>query len=222
MMFTELEASGFSHKGTFYIGEFETLLSKVVSCYNLMLSASHILANDENEIRDILLISYLKDTKVRQSLQLEDFLFDREVPEDATIGRTDIKIQTLNTFKDTSAYYILECKRLDSTNTEGTTGLNAKYIEKGICRFTTNYYSSSYRVNGMIGFIVDKVHIHENIGKINTLLDSFKQANSVIKLSRANFIDGFEYHYQSKHLNTDQKEIVLCHLMLDVLSKMAK
>jgi len=102
-----------------------------------MLEDNVSLSNDENTIRDVLLINYLRDNSIRKKINLTNYLFDREVPEDRSVGRTDIKIQTQNTFEDTSAYYIIECKRLDGTNTTGTTGLNAKYIENGIYRFAS-------------------------------------------------------------------------------------
>lgn len=154
MMFTELNASGYDYNDPFYNAEFEGLLAKIVVCYNLMISDNVNLNNDENIIRDALLTKYLKNNLVRRNVGLLDFLFDREVPEDNTIGRTDIKIQTVNTFQDTSAYYIIECKRLDAINTKGKTGLNAKYIQNGIYRFTSNNYSTYNKTNGMIGFLV--------------------------------------------------------------------
>src|SRR5437588_387897 len=131
MMFAELDASQYEYDGIFFNAEFEEILSKVIACYHLMLTDNVSLTNDENLIRDVLLINYLNNNQVRRQIGLTDYLFDREVPEDTTIGRTDIKIQTTNTFKDTAAYYIIECKRLDATNQSGTTGLNAKYIKDG-------------------------------------------------------------------------------------------
>ncbi len=102
MMFTELNASSYDYNGIFYNAEFEEILSKIITCYNLMLTDNVSLTNDENAIRDVLLINYLNDNPTRKKNKLTDYLFDREVPEDRSLGRTDIKIQTLNTFQDTS------------------------------------------------------------------------------------------------------------------------
>jgi len=178
MIFTDLNASHYDYNGIFYNAEFEDILSKIILCYNLMIADKVLLKNHENAIRDILLINYLKDNSIRRKIKLTDYLFDREVPEDRSIGRTDIKIQTLNTFQDTSAYYIIECKRLDGTNLSGTTGLNAKYIKDGMYRFALNTYSTNDKTNGMIGFVVEPIDISANVTSINNLLtNNFSEAS---------------------------------------------
>jgi hypothetical protein len=214
-MFKKLNASSYLHSSPFYNAEFEDILSKVAACYNLMLDDNLILSNDENRIRDVLLINYLKNNNIRNKIGLTKFLFDREVPEDRTIGRTDIKINTLNTFEDTAAYYIIECKRLDAQNLNGTTGLNARYILYGICRFVSQMYSNFYKTNGMIGFVVQQMDIDKNIESINTLLrDSFKQSNTKSEIHRRSFISNFEYSYCSIH-DFGAGEILIYHLMFD-------
>lgn len=178
-MFRELNASGYEYNGIFYNAEFEDILSKIISCYNLMIADKVSLINDENAIRNVLLVNYLKDNSIRKKVKLTDYLFDREVPEDRSIGRTDIKIQTLNTFHDTGAYYIIECKRLDATNLNGTTGLNAKYIKYGMYRFVSTTYSAHYKTNGMIGFVVEPMDINANVTSINNLLaNNYSEANT--------------------------------------------
>jgi hypothetical protein len=215
MMFTELNASGFIYNGVFYNAEFEGILSKIIICYDLMLIDKVSLSNDENSIRDVLLINYLKDNAIRKKTSLTDYLFDREVPEDRSIGRTDIKIQTLNTFQDTSAYYIIECKRLDSTNANGSTGLNAKYIENGIYRFASKYYSIHHKVNGMIGFIVHPIDISQNVTSINSLLKTtFTNAGTIQELKYREIVSGYDFSYCSTH-SVDENIIVIYHLMLD-------
>jgi hypothetical protein len=214
-MFTELNASGYTHKNIFYNAEFEDILAKIIACYNLMVVDNLNLSNDENSIRDVLLISYLKNNSVRNKIQLTDFLFDREVPEDLSIGRTDIKIQTLNTFADTGAYYTIECKRLDAVNTNGKTGLNALYIKNGISRFVSKSYSSHYKTNGMIGFLVQELDIHQNIIRINNLMkNSFKEANLTRDLISRSVSVGFDFSYCSTHI-INSEEITIYHLMLD-------
>lgn len=222
MMFTELNASGYDYNGIFYNAEFEEILSKIITCYNLMLSDNVLLTNDENAIRDVLLINYLKDNPTRKKIKLTDYLFDREVPEDRSLGRTDIKIQTLNTFQDTSAYYIIECKRLDATNSNGTTGLNAKYIENGICRFESNSYSTHYKTNGMIGFVVEELDINENVSSINNLISTnFSKANTTQDLQYRKIVNDFEYSYCSCH-KADENNVVLYHLMFDFSENIKK
>ena len=57
-----------------------------------MITDNVTLSNDENSNRDVLLKNYLKENQIRKKIGLTDYLFDREVPEDKTIGRTNIKI----------------------------------------------------------------------------------------------------------------------------------
>lgn len=215
MMFAELNATGYDYNGIYYNAEFEVILSKIIICYNLMLKDNVSLFNDENAIRDVLLINYLKDNTTRKKIKLTDYLFDREVPEDRSLGRTDIKIQTLNTFQDTSAYYIIECKRLDATNPNGTTGLNAKYIQNGICRFASVSYSTHYKTNGMIGFVVEPIDINTNISSINNLLaTNFSESNTSQDLQYREIVTGFHFSYCSFH-NVSKKSVVLYHLMFN-------
>ena len=215
-MGNELSAAGFSFNRQIYFGEFEILLSKIASCYHLMVQDKVQLLNDENNIRNVLLLNYLKKNEIRCKIGLTEFLFDREVPEDYTIGRTDLKIQTKDTFVKTEAYYIIECKRLNNKATHGISGLNAEYIKNGVFRFTTSHYTSHYGLNALIGFIVEPMDIHKNADEINFLLQNhFPQANTTIGLSRAQFIPNFEYHYRSMHLCDDKREITLYHVMFD-------
>lgn len=169
-MFGRLDASKFSGSVPFYDNEFEKVLSKITACYQLMKTDMVALENDENKIRDVLVSDYVNNPKIKNELQLNYFIFP-EAPETKTSGRTDIRIHNPNSFlNQNEEYYIIECKRLDNTNTIGKSGLNAKYIKNGIARFTNKLYSSYYRVNGMIGFIVEDLKIHENVNHINTLL----------------------------------------------------
>jgi len=215
-MFGSLDASNFSGSFPFYDNEFEKILSKITNCYKLMKTEKVVLENDENKIRDIILLNYLKNDEIREKVDLLEWHFEREAQEDHSVGRTDIKIISPNTFKKQEAYYILECKRLDNTNTTGTSGFNAKYIENGIDRFITKYYSSYYRVNGMIGFVVEDLKIEENVKKINTLLTtSFSSITTKQEITKDSFIDNFEYHYSSTHIDKDNDELKIYHLMFD-------
>ena len=216
-MFGSLDASNFNGSTLFYEKQFEEILSKISICYQLMKADKVVLENDENKIRDLLLLNYLKNNEIRRKVDLLQWHFEREVQEDHSIGRTDIKVISPNTFKKQEAYYILECKRLDNTNTTGVSGLNAKYIENGIDRFITKYYSSYYRVNGMIGFVVEDLKIDENVKNINTLLTtSFSSIITKQEITKDSFIDDFEYHYSSIHIDNHNNALRIYHLMLDL------
>lgn len=210
-----LKANGYSFGSIFYNAEFEDILSKIVYCYKLMANSKISLSDNEEKIRDVLLIDYLRNNQIRQLVGLTDYLFDREVPEDNTPGRTDIKIQTQNTFQDTTAYYIIECKRLNKKNTTGVSGLNGQYISNGICRFISKKYTTHNNINGMIGFLVEPMDIYQNITSLNELLkSSFSEANTKNFLSKKIIVNDFEFSYISTH-SKENNEITIYHLMFD-------
>lgn len=215
-MGNELSAAGFSFNRQIYYGEFEILLSKITSCYHLMVQNKVQLPNNENKIRNVLVNQYINNSKIKRQLEIAYFIFP-EVPETESIGRTDIRIQKPDSFyNQNEAYYIIECKRLDNKARRGITGLNAKYIKDGICRFTSSHYTSHYGVNALIGFVVEPMDIHQNTNDINFLLQKhFLETNTTSGLKQKQFISDFEYHYQSAHLCDDKREIALYHLMFD-------
>lgn len=213
MMFTPLNASAYKYASAYYHAEFELILSKVIGCYYIMLSEGISVINNENSIRDKILYNYLKKDKYKRQLELTDYLFDPELPENK--GRIDIRIMPINPFINDDAYYIIECKRLDPINQNGMTGLNAEYISEGIARFVSSKYSSYYNTNGMIGFIVKPMDIHKNIICINGLLANPRfQTNISQDLHPRRIDDEFEYSYCSVH-RVGKQEIVIYHLMLD-------
>ncbi|TCI93745.1 hypothetical protein [Tenacibaculum sp. M341] len=221
-MFNNLDATNFSGAIPFYDTNFEDLLSKITICYKKMAKEHLQLQNKENAIRDILLLKYLKNDDVREEVGLVGlYNFEREVQEDNSKGRTDIKVTSQETFKKQKAYYTIECKRLDKDNLKGRTGLNAEYVINGISRFTTRYYSSFYRVNAMIGFIVEKLDIHENTTKhINSILTTDSSIQTTEEITKDNFIKNFEFHYHSKHMDIENQELKIYHLMFDFSSNM--
>jgi len=180
-----------------------------------MLNDNVKVPNDENTIRNKLLFDYLKNDGIKNDIGL-DYLFDGEVLE-PTGGKIDIKIQSPNTFTKSEAYYIIECKRLDNKYKTGTSGLNAKYIQDGIYRFVSKYYSNHYRINAMIGFVVEAMCIHSNIDNIKTLLQTnFTNCNTTKTFQKESFIPDFEFHYSSEHTDIDNDSFTLYHLMFDV------
>jgi len=213
-----MDASSFSRAQHNYYCEFEKILSKIVICHNLMIDNGIPLPNNENLIRDKLVNNYINNPKIKRKIEFPYFVFPeaQEIP----TGRTDIRIQHPNSYYDQNTeYYIIECKRIDNTNIRGTTGLNALYISEGIYRFVSNYYSSHYFTNGMIGFVVEPMDIHDNIKTINHLLkNNFHQANTNREISQQNFIPDFKYHYNSEHKTKNGSRLRLYHLMFDFSS----
>lgn len=188
-----------------------------------MIKSGISLVNDENKIRDKILIDYLKNNDIRNSIGLTDWHFEREVQEDLTLGRTDIKIISPNTFQIQEAYYILECKRIDNKNIKGSSGLNGEYIKAGIKRFTSNFYSSYYRVNCMIGFVVEKQDIDSNIVEINNLLLNHFSKSIVThkELIKKSIHSDFKYSYKSKHSDSNHEKLNIYHLMFNFSNNIA-
>jgi hypothetical protein len=211
----ELNAAGFIHNAKTYTEEFRHILIGIVSCYNMMIKDNIKLPNDENEIRDRILIDYLNNDDIRTSTNLREFIFNREVPENDTKGRTDIKIEIKDRFRPTAAYYIIECKRLDDENTSGVSGLNADYIKDGICRFVSRYYSTYCGINGLLGFVVAKLDINTTMAHINTLAKTKINCNMIQEIRKECFIPYYEYHYSSRHKDNENNVFTLYHLMLD-------
>lgn len=213
----KLDASEFLFKDEICTHQFEYILSKVTDCYKMMVASNtQVPLNDENGIRDILYLDYLSNPDVKRDLNLNNYLFDRETAESCSSGRVDIRIMPVNPFISDDAYYILECKRLDNKASRGVSGLNYKYIDNGIQRFTTGFYSSFYKLNAMVGFVVDSLDIHSNVEDINYLLETnFKQISTTDFLQKESFINNFEFHYSSIHLTKDEQDLKLYHLMFD-------
>lgn len=219
-MFKKPDASNFSSVQFVYATEFENILGKIISCYQLMVKNEDQLPQKENDIRDVLVNKYINDSDIKKSLAFEYFVFS-EVPETASSGRTDIRINHPNSvYNQNEEYYIIECKRLNASNQNGTTGLNAEYIKNGICRFTNNIYSSHYKVNGMVGFVTEDLDINNNVICINKLFDQFPDANTTQTLNKAklNAAKGFEFIYTSTHKTKKNNPLKLYHLMLDCSS----
>ncbi|MDR3000459.1 MAG: hypothetical protein LBU89_04255 [Fibromonadaceae bacterium] len=204
-----LDASGFIHNSTIYEHNFECVLSQIIACYNLMKSDNCSVQNNENFIRDEIVIEYLMKNDVRRRIGA-DYIFYREFLTADNAGRVDIYVATQNIFQDTDAYYTIECKRLDGKNK-----LNNEYIANGIMRFTNERKYPFYNdTAGMIGFVVEKIDIHKNISAINKLLkQDFTCINTEAPLTHK-AIESFEHSYLSKH-RVDNATKTIYHLMFD-------
>jgi hypothetical protein len=216
MIDTDLDAIGYSYNTINYVKEFQRVLCGIYSCYSLMLKDNILVPpNDENEIRNVLLDNYLNNDTVRNFTGLIWYTFNKEIPEKN--GRVDIKIEFRDPFIPVKEYYIIECKRLDNENLEGTSGLNAKYIENGILRFVSKQYPTNCGINAMIGFVVKAIDINFNVeNNINTLLQQhFTSCNTTKYIQKETFIPNFEFHYSSEHNDINNVNFTLYHLMLD-------
>lgn len=199
---TLLNASAFTKSNIYLDREFEFILNGVYKCYQKMLVDYSRIENNENKIRNRLYKDYLKSSITRTWLGLENYIFHPEVPEidenyDES-ARTDLIVYNALTYvKDETAYYVIECKRID-----GTKSLNDKYVTNGINRFVDDRYPSNKSVNGMIGFVVRQIDIDDNISRITGLISYA-------------FIPQFSFTYTSTHTSVSSRMFTLYHLMLD-------
>ncbi len=207
MSSSKLNRSNFKFQDFYQDKTFEFILTQIYACYNKMLNDYPSIENNENIIRNGLYKKYLENNQIREELKLTPYLFDTEIElfneHDTVIGRTDIKVyNAIERTKNTDSYYIIECKRIDGSNT-----LNKKYISNGINRYIENgKYPSFKNVNGMIGFVVNPIDIEKN-------------TNYFTDLKPYQFIDNFKYSYISNHTTTNSKNLTLYHLMLDFSKK---
>lgn len=222
-MFNSLDPSAFPGSEDFYVAEFETILTKIVCCYKMMINNGDTVPNKEEKIRDCLYNGYLNNNRVRNQIDLYFNIVcePAEYINSECSGYVDLRIFSRNSLTDTSAYYIIECKRLDDRNLKGKTGLNAEYIGSGIMRFVGGQYSTNKYLNGMIGFVVVRMDINANVTNINYLLEKiFFDANTETILTPLHVIKDFQHQYYSIHKGTDNKKITLYHLMLDFSANM--
>ena len=126
-----LNASPFTYSSVRRDSYFESILKVCVIVYQSIISTT-IVQNNENEIRDEF-IKHLQNINFKKQYELKNLKFDPETKEYS--GRADIRVlPTKDEYIDDEEYYLIECKRLNSSNLTGTRGLNAEYIKNGICR----------------------------------------------------------------------------------------
>lgn len=174
------------------------------------------LPNHEERIRNCLLEDYLDNDSVQPKLALGDIpiRFTAEVPEHYSknagtyMGRSDIRVTSINWFANRNDYYIIECKRVD-----GTQVLNQKYVDEGICRFIGSrpkYPSYNHR-NIMLGFVVrniDRSAIIDEIAKIHKV-----RLNDMTTQNVAMCRETQEYSFcESKYTNS----LTLGHIFYDI------
>jgi hypothetical protein len=170
--------------------------------------------DDENKIRDHYLFNYLNDNIIRKQVGLMNFYFDREIDYKKTKGRVDIRVITSDSFINTDICYIFECKRLDGLAANRKSSLNGRYIKEGIDRFISNTYPTYTSLNGMIGFLVQKVNIDDNVTCINNLLSELLPSINIS--SNLSPSSNYEELYYSNFVDIQSKQFTLYHLFFDL------
>lgn len=224
-------ADSFAPKDDYYESQIEQILGHIVSCHNLMLFDNEPIAKNENKIRNRLVKRYLKNNKVKNKIGIQGFRFSAEEAiidtNDDEVGYTDIQVIMEHEFDNDDVFFVLECKLLDGKGDLSKSNFNGKYITNGVMRFTTPIppktipkYPTNLRVNGMIGFCIEKFNIHENSTiKLNQHLDKWCPNETILPLTQEAFIENFGYTYISSHCIIPSKDdFKLYHLMLDTSS----
>ncbi len=198
-----LDANNFLTKQMNYITRFKALLKEIYQNYELLIKDKIKVPINENKIRDILVDNYL-------SKNISNYIFKKE--ESNNLGRVDIFVQ--ETFTDDKPKFIIECKILDDKKINGTEGLNAKYIKNGIQRFLTEHYflENDFRISAIIGFVVSKLDILNNIDSINKLTD--KLLNNLVVIKQKIFLES-DNLYKSIYTTCNNKEFIVYHQMMD-------
>jgi hypothetical protein len=204
----------FTHKKNFIETQLKQIICGILECCEITKKLNIKLENKEEIIRNHLYIECFNNDIIMEKSGLENFRFEPEIPENYNsdkkpIGRVDLKIYSIETFKTRKSYFIIECKRID-----GSSNLNNEYINEGVSRFITKKYSSSLKKNVMFGFVVKKIEIGNNAEKISQKeKEKFKRKvkNSFVieKMSEKH-----KYIYKSDYL-IDNSDLSLYHIFYD-------
>jgi len=196
------------------------IITKLLECFDLMRQDcecnSVIIANNEIAIRDFLFCNYLNNDTVLRSVGFDDFMFISEAPENYVnnrpIGRADLQVFSIDRFRHRERYFIIECKRVD-----GNLTLNREYIDEGIRRFVGRMpkYTSYYKMNCMLGFVVKNIDISKNLDRINQLLQNdYSDIHVQDYLHEGTIPDT----YISSHGEDETERITLIHVFPDCVS----
>jgi hypothetical protein len=211
---------GFKNETTnveFDAGVINTIIAHLIKCSKQMkedcIADDNLLKNDEDAITNRLTVFLNAGPNIlRYEPQSPEHYNDRT---DRYIGRTDIKVISVDYFRDAKAYHMVECKRIDGTNT-----LNRKYINDGVARFLTPTskpkYSSYYMRNIMFGYVVRAIDVSDNADKIDKLQHSLLK-----KLTITNFMlkqnDNSQYYvYTCDYFHAYIERIELSHLFFNL------
>lgn len=209
-----MDAAVFDYSVLYRNSAFEEVLNACIIIFHHIISDGCLYPNKEKRIRDAFGYYLKNDDFKKATYPLMYYNYEAEAAENE--GFIDIKIQKINPYEGSWAYYIIECKRID-----GSKRLNDEYVANGICRFVSSYYSTYYGCNGMFGFVVKDLDISQNVKKINSILhkdfinDKGKTVNShvLLPLCKCDIHKEFAHSYSSVH--SCGKNITLYHLMFD-------
>lgn len=201
----------------FGTGIINTIISHLIKCSKQMkadcITSDKLLKNDEDFITNKLIAVYLNAGPgiLRYEPQTPEH-YDNVTGR--YIGRTDIKVISGDYFRDEKAYHIVECKRIDGSNT-----LNQKYITEGVERFFNPVpkpkYSSYYLQNIMFGYVVQAIVIPNNADEIDRLQDTLLKGVTATRFVLEKNDTDQIFIYKCKYASSSTEHIELSHLFFD-------
>jgi len=154
-------------------GSIKLIIAHLVCCSRKMkeacVNAGEMLDNHEDKITNRLVENHLNinslffhfEPQTQEKFNTKTGLFE---------GRCDIKVFSMDIFREPKAYFLIESKRID-----GSTHLNNEYVKNGVSRFVINSpkYSSYYKQSIMFAYVVQAIDISENAEKIEAIQKAF-------------------------------------------------
>lgn len=185
------------------------VVGKVLLCLEMMQQDCGInsikIPNREPDICNYLFSNYLNNDDIVKTIG--------EVPENyvnnTPRGRADLQVFSIDEFRRRDRYFIIECKRID-----GNLTLNREYIDEGIRRFACDdpKYTSYYKINCMLGFVIRDIDIFANAEVINELLQTdYSDIHTDVYLSEGSIPKTFI----SSHGLSEDSRIELLHAFSD-------
>lgn len=105
-------------------------------------------------------------------------------------------------------YFAFECKIVNHSDTK----LITEYIDNGMNRYISGYYSTNLFVGGMIGYMFNN-EVVLTVNRINYKIQTCGNLSANDCLKQDITIQGWEYLYESKHRRlTDNNEFAIRHL----------
>ena len=197
-------------------GVINIIIAHLIKCSTQMkkdcLDQSNPLHNHEDKITNRLTAEYL-NAQPSNFRYITQTLEHYEKVTAQYVGRTDIMVISNDYFRDTQAYHIIECKRID-----GSTSLNRKYVSEGVARFISTTqkqkYSSYYSRNIMFGYVIKTIDIPSNTEKIVDMQSRILEDTITGDFALLHKDDSHYYVYSSKY-QPDASLIELVHLFYD-------
>lgn len=171
----------------------------------------------ENDIRDL----FIRDFKYNNSY-LTNYI-NYKIISIASENQANTKNETSRTDIElfcTGLSFVVECKRLKSTETRYVQGRKNKdgiYKPDGLEKFLNLTYSENDDKAAMVSFVIQGniTNIREGL---KTKVKEFKPTSNTEKLSKLECAD-WEHSFQSAHIRDDKTDIHLYHLFFDFSKK---